>query len=280
MRLPATDNHMHVDPERGIGTEAVRRFASRGGCTAFIVVKPRSGVPDAERLMENNLSTVKLAEVAQRETGVRCYAVVGVHPVEVDRMAGAMGVEKAVEHSIKATEHAAELVEQGRACALGEYGFPHYPAAQEVVDACERVLLFALELARDAGCAVQLHTPSFSSELRERILGVARRAGFKPEKLVKHFSPPDFGEIAAAGIVPSVIATKKNIRRAIEVGDGFMMESDYIDELSRPGAVVSPQAVPKVTAALHQAGVLEEEAAWRIHVEVPERTYGVEIATP
>ncbi len=278
MKLPATDNHMHLDPERGVGTEAVSRFAKKGGCTAFIVVKPRSGTPDAEKLIQNNLATQKLVASAQERSGVRCYAVLGVHPVEIDRMVRAAGADRAVEHAVKATEHAVEQVEQGRACALGEYGYPHYPVSDEVLEACDRVLVHALELARDAGCAVQLHTPAFSDELRRRLLGIVEQANFSTSKLVKHFSPPDFREIADTGMVPSVIATKKNIRAALKAGSSFMMESDYIDELSRPGAVVSPGAVPKVTAALHYAGVLTEELAWRIHVELPERTYGVEVS--
>ncbi|NOZ82407.1 MAG: hypothetical protein GXN98_01100 [Euryarchaeota archaeon] len=278
MRLPATDNHMHLDPERGVGTEAVLRFAKKGGSAVFIVVKPRSGVPSGDTLIENNLNTLRLSERAQRESGVRCYTVLGVHPVEVHRMVSAMGAEKAVEHALRATEHAAEQVEQGSACALGEYGYPHYPVEPEVIEACDRVLLHAFELARDAGCAVQLHTPAMDEELRQRILSIAEQAGVSVSKLVKHFSPPEFSSIASAGLVPSVIATKKNIRRAVEAGSSFMMESDYIDELSRPGAVVSPEAVPKVTAALLSTGELSEELAWRIHVEVPEKTYGVEVA--
>jgi TatD-related deoxyribonuclease len=59
-----------------------------------------------------------------------------------------------------------------------------------------------------------------------------------------------------------------------------MMESDYIDENSRPGSVIGPKSVPRFTRKLLESGDLSEEAAHRIHVETPSRTYGVEIRLP
>jgi TatD-related deoxyribonuclease len=59
-----------------------------------------------------------------------------------------------------------------------------------------------------------------------------------------------------------------------------MMESDYMDENARPGSVIGPKSVPRFTRRLMETGELGEEAAYRIHVETPSRTYGVEIHPP
>ena len=58
-----------------------------------------------------------------------------------------------------------------------------------------------------------------------------------------------------------------------------MMESDYMDENSRPGSVIGPKSVPRSPDGSWRRG-LTEEAAYRIHVATPSRTYGVEIHPP
>ena len=75
--------------------------------------------------------------------------------------------------------------------------------------------------------------------------------------------------------MPSVLASKNNILVALEKGTRFMMETDYIDDLSRPGAVLSPKTVPKRTLELMNKGLLTEKQAHEIHVENPKKTYGL-----
>jgi TatD-related deoxyribonuclease len=55
------------------------------------------------------------------------------------------------------------------------------------------------------------------------------------------------------------------------------MESDYMDERSRPGAVIGPKSVPRFTLRLLGEGAITGEDLWRIHAETPSRVYGVEI---
>ena len=53
-----------------------------------------------------------------------------------------------------------------------------------------------------------------------------------------------------------------------------MMETDYIDDLKRPGAVLGPKTVPRRTIELMKKGTLTEKQAYMIHKKNPERTYG------
>jgi TatD-related deoxyribonuclease len=55
------------------------------------------------------------------------------------------------------------------------------------------------------------------------------------------------------------------------------MESDFMDENSRPGSVIGPKSVPRFTRRLLEEGKIDEEAVYRIHAMTPSRTYGVEI---
>jgi TatD-related deoxyribonuclease len=77
--------------------------------------------------------------------------------------------------------------------------------------------------------------------------------------------------------MPSVTASRKNIEAALSQGDRFLMETDYVDDRQRPGAVLGPKTVPRLTRQLMAEGILRESSAERIHREHVERTYGVEV---
>jgi TatD-related deoxyribonuclease len=55
-----------------------------------------------------------------------------------------------------------------------------------------------------------------------------------------------------------------------------MLETDFIDDRRRPGAVMAPATVPRRTRAMLEQGV-PEERVWRIHKENPEKVYGASI---
>ncbi|MBU4222733.1 MAG: TatD family hydrolase, partial [Euryarchaeota archaeon] len=56
-----------------------------------------------------------------------------------------------------------EYVDKGLAVGL-KSGRPHYPVEPKIWDASNDIMRHSFELARDAGCAVQLHTESSTEE--------------------------------------------------------------------------------------------------------------------
>jgi TatD-related deoxyribonuclease len=54
-----------------------------------------------------------------------------------------------------------------------------------------------------------------------------------------------------------------------------MMETDYIDDLERPGSVLGPKTIPRRTKQLIEKW--GEDVFWKIHKENPEKVYGVKI---
>ncbi|MCK5548107.1 MAG: metal-dependent hydrolase, partial [Thermoplasmata archaeon] len=78
-------------------------------------------------------------------------------------------------------------------------------------------------------------------------------------------------------IFPSIIASERNIREALRQGARFMLESDYLDDMRRPGAVIPPATIAKKTKKLLSEGTMSEESAFKIHKENPENVYGIEI---
>jgi TatD-related deoxyribonuclease len=106
---------------------------------------------------------------------------------------------------------------------------------------------------------------------------MADKAGLARERLVRHYAPPDVSEKSTCGLIPSVLAGSGSIETIIETYSdskhGFMLETDYMDDLKRPGAVLGPKTVPKRTRQLLEAG-LDEEALSICHIDLPERIYG------
>jgi TatD-related deoxyribonuclease len=271
--VPLTDDHIHIDPVNGRGLEAAKEFRRAGGTHLFLVTKPSwsfgitpSKGEDFTPVFEKTLAIAR--EI--RELDLVVFPVLGVHPAEITRLAEGMDLARVEEVMKGGLDVAADYVEMGEAVAL-KSGRPHYEVAPEVLGASNRVLRHALGLARDKGCAVQLHAEGGPCA---DVPAMAREAGLDPGKVVKHFATPE------TPLVPSLIARHEAIPALAGEGRAFMMESDFMDENSRPGSVIGPKSVPRFTRRLLETGEISEEAAYRIHAETPSRTYGVEIHLP
>jgi TatD-related deoxyribonuclease len=136
----------------------------------------------------------------------------------------------------------------------------------------------ALEHCRDAGVAAILHTESADAAVFADLAAHARAAGLPLGKAVKHYAPPIVGP-ENAGLLPSVIASADSAEQAAREGTRFLLETDYIDEPERPGAVLGPKTVPRRMLELVGRGVLTEEQAWEV-ARNAERAYGISLALP
>lgn len=275
------DNHFHVDPFKGLFLEAVKEFHKAGGTHLNVVYKSAhdygfNGIR-AEDFMKAMDFHISLVERINKETPVRAFAVVGVHPAEFVHLAEKKGVEYAKNKVMKALEYAQKLCLEGKAIAIGEIGRPHYEVPGEIWEASIELMKYGMELAKEADCAVQLHTESFNEEKFRELGAIVKEVGIKPYKVVKHYSPPLVKVAEEVGVFPSILASKKALMEALMQGSRFLMETDYIDDKKRPGAVLGPKTVPKRTKAFLQQGLMDEETAYKIHVENPKKVYDVEI---
>jgi TatD-related deoxyribonuclease len=277
--IPSTDNHIHVDPINGEGPLPVAQKFHRSGGTAMIIPnKPTWTVGkgcDFKKAME---LVVGYVDNINRETEVRAFAVVGSHPAELSRLLREGSTLGEGEELMRgALETAQKMVLEGQAVAIGEVGRPHYQVTPEEMEVHNRLLLYALELARDADCPVQLHTESAGPDEFLEFAQIADQAGLKREKVIKHFSGPLVLPEENHGLTPSLISSGDVIRAGIKKGTNFLMETDYLDDISRPGAVLGPKTVPRRTRKLLNAGLISEDDVHRIHVENVERVYGIEL---
>ena len=269
---PVLDNHLHLDPERGRGMDAVRDFVRLGGTHLLVVNKPswHLGVdvdePENFRTVFETTNGV-VAEAASLLPGT-AWPVLGVHPTLISRLVDDRGFtpEEAADLMAGGLEVAAEYVAEGRALAL-KSGRPHYEAEPAVMDAANEVMKRAFELAAELDCAVQLHTEG-AEDLTE-IAEWAEDRGLDRTRVVKHYAG---GRLA--GPIPSVMSETERLRVAAESDAPFLMETDFVDDPDRPGAVLGPKTVPRRVRWLLEEG--HEEAVRRAHVETPALAYDID----
>ncbi len=269
-----TDNHMHL--YNHLRLKALKEFREAGGTHVFLVsllchhyeVVPKSG-KDFSVVFDEHIRLVEKANEI-----VKAYAVLSVHPAEITVLGSRYGVEKAAEIMKEALEVAGKYVAEGKAVAI-KSGRPHYEVSEKVWKLSNEVLMHAFEVAKDVGCAIQLHTESYNREGMEEIAKMAEKAGLKRERVIKHFSPPLVKDFEEIGIFPSVIASGNNVLEAASQGDRFFVETDYIDDRNRPGAVLGPKTVPKKVKEL--VSKYGENIAYKICVENIEKIYGIEL---
>jgi TatD-related deoxyribonuclease len=268
---PVLDDHLHLDPDHGRGLEAVKDFARSGGTHLLVVNKP-SWLLGVEAESGDDFrtgfdTTVDVVSGANDILPGRAWPVLGVHPGLVSKLVDERGFSPADARDLMQAglEVAAEYVADGYALAL-KSGRPHYDVTDEVWDASNAVLRRALELGAEIGCAVQLHTEA-TDDLTE-VAEWAEAAGLPPERVVKHYAG---GELA--GVTPSVMSEKDRLERAAERGDPFLMETDFVDDPDRPGAVMGPKTVPRRVAWMQERGY--DEAIRTAHVSAPELVYGI-----
>jgi TatD-related deoxyribonuclease len=277
--LPVTDNHIHVDSINGEGPiETANKFHRAGGSYMVIPNKPTWTVSDDCSFKDAMELVIEYVDEINRITEVKAFAVVGAHPAELSRRIKAgEDIENAEKLMRKALETAQSLVLEGKAVAIGEVGRPHYPVSSEELDAHNRLISHAMELSKDAGCPVQLHTESAGPEQFLEFAQMADKVGIPRNKIIKHFSGPFVLKEENHGLMPSLIATKDVVKDGLKKGKVFLMETDYLDDITRPGAVLGPKTVPRRTIEMINSGLLSEDDAYTIHVDNVEKIYGVDL---
>jgi TatD-related deoxyribonuclease len=70
------------------------------------------------------------------------------------------------------------------------------------------------------------------------------------------------------------MSEKDRLRIAAESGERFLMETDFVDDPDRPGAVLGPKTVPRRVRWMLDEGY--EQAVRTAHVKTPAHVYGID----
>lgn len=276
--LPIFDDHLHLSPT-GRRLDAVRLFLKAGGTHLLISHMPYGLRPirSSSDWREEFEVTCDFAERANRETDARAYCVVGPYPVDLLELEEILGPEEAFDLMIAGVDVAADLVQEGKAVGIGEVGRPHFEVDEERWRRSNDIMRHCMKRAGEIGCPVVLHTEHATADNLTEFSEMAVGSGLVPERVIKHYCGRLDPSWHTGGLTFSVLSIQENVVSAIEQQLPFMMETDYLDDMSRPGAVLSPATVPKRTHELFEEGIMDEELWNRVHVETPRRAYGIEI---
>jgi TatD-related deoxyribonuclease len=268
---PVLDNHLHLDPVNGRGVAAAVDFANAGGTHLLVLNKPSwalvGAVDDEAGFRETFDLTIEVTRAADAELPGRAWPVLGVHPALVSKLVDRGYTPAEARDLMQAgLDVAGEYVADGPALAI-KSGRPHYEVNDDVWAASNEVMRHAFSVGAAVGCPVQLHTEG-GDDFTE-VAAWAEAEGLAADQVVKHYA-----EGPIAGPVASVIARKDGLRAAAESDAPFLMETDFIDDPERPGAVLGPKTVPRRVAWLRDQGY--EAAVQRAHVETPAAVYGID----
>ncbi|MCI4348102.1 MAG: TatD family hydrolase [Thermoplasmata archaeon] len=263
--LPVVDHHCHLSPG-GEGVEAARRFSRAGGTHLFLTTHnwnqhPLRSVDDYRAQFE---SIESLGRRIQTDTPVTAALVVAPYPVDLLGMADAIGLPAAIEVQKRALDLAGQWVRDHRAIALGEVGWPHFPIPEDRRTAALTVFRHALDVAREADCPAVVHCEDLAPDGYRALGELARAAGIRPERVVKHYARSFVPSSDRSGITPSFLARTEGLAAALDDDGPWFLETDFLDDPRRPGAVLDIATVPRRVAA-----ILREHPERRDRLRIP-----------
>ena len=265
-----TDNHFHLDP-LGRKELAVKDFIKAGGTRLVLVHKPYGLWNKINSFKEQVSTTLKLADKA-REVGAKVAVVAAPHPIELLKLIESSDISKGTETYLEAVDYCTSLVDENKIVGLGELGRPHFEVDETTWKLSNDVLTESLSRAKEVDAAAVLHTESGTPEVMADLSRIANNANYPKSRLVKHYGGPAALE-NPSGLVVSLISSSTNIESS--ASSEFMLETDYLDDPERPGAVMGPKTVPRKTQKALELNVLSKDQVHKIHTELPDSVYRV-----
>lgn len=267
------DNHFHCQPAGWKGLDAVRMFQRAGGTSIAHVRLPRYS-PDVQAFQQSVEDHLSFGQTIVHEMGIRLASAIGPYPLEPMQIAKVQGWEAAEAYARDCLDACRPYFQDQRAHCLGEVGRPHFDVDDEAWEVSNRILQYAFVVAKEEGVPIMLHTEHAEPAQMLEFATMADQAHLPRNQVIKHYCGPLVKAEEHHGLVPSIIAGRSNIREALKKeGRGFMLETDYIDEPTRPNVVMPPDTVPKRVMGLHANGELSEDHVHEMGWEVPARLY-------
>jgi TatD-related deoxyribonuclease len=275
--LQIFDNHLHLRRD-GRFIDAIKDFKKSGGTHFVLCQLPMTYLVIKYKSYLNCYNeTLKMAEEIKSILDIGVFVTVGPYPVDYIKLAEKFDRKSAISIMKKGIDEAAKLCEEKKVIGIGEIGRPHFNVDEQTIKDSNEILFYGMQKAKDVDVPVIIHSESTTPAHCEELMKLGKKAGLSADKIVKHYSPPLILENENFGLIPSVLASEKNILTAIKKGTRFMMETDYIDDPRRPGAVLGPKTIPKRTLELIDKNLLTDNEANIIHKEIPEKTYNIDL---
>ena len=282
---PIIDQHMHLDRNNRY-LDAVSEFINSGGTAINLVHKPNfSNLPltisDYQSAYDD---TIEMAREIREKFGIKVSVILGPHPVSWEKQIHTIGLQESTSLHLKAVKLAINYISTGKAVCLGEVGRPHYPVSLEIWTAANNLLLEIMKLAAEAKISIQLHVEDDGENTYSDLAKLCDKASLPRYLAIRHYAPANISTDFTHGLSVTVSVGKDSISKIVEslpdCNSYWGMETDFLDDKNRPGAVLGPKTIPKRTnqliEKLKEAGYSEDkiyEIVENIHSNWPKILY-------
>ena len=282
---PILDQHMHLDRNNRF-LDAVSEFVNSGGTAINLVHKPNfSNLPlsisDYQSAYHN---TIEMAREIREKFGIQVSVILGPHPVSWEKQIHTIGLQESTSLHLQAVKLAIQYISLGEAVCLGEVGRPHYPVDSQIWDAANDLLLEIMKLAAEEKISIQLHVEDDGEKTYSDLAKLCDKASLPRHLAIRHYAPANISSDFTHGLSVSVSVGKGSISKIVEslpnCNSYWGMETDFLDDKNRPGAVLGPKTIPKrthqLTEKLRQSGYSVEqinEIIENIHFNWPQILY-------
>ncbi len=253
---------------------AAKEFQAAGG-TSIAHVRLPSYPTNVVEFVATCEQHVAFSQRIRDETDLTVYTAIGPYPLEPMKVAEAVGWDKALEYGKACFDACRPFFARQEAHCMGEIGRAHFDVPADVQAKNNELLQYGLQVAAECGVPAMLHTEHTTADTMAEFAAMADAAGLPRERVIKHYCGPLVADGEHHGLIPSVIAGRSNIRKAIakDPSGRWMLETDYIDSAERPNVVMPCDTVPKRVLGLMENGEISEPLAHSIGQVQPERLY-------
>ena len=266
---PILDQHMHLDRNNRY-LDAVSEFVNSGGTAINLVHKPDfSNLPLS--ISDYQLAygdTIDMAREIREKFGIKVSVILGPHPISWEKQIHTIGLEESTQLHLEAVKLAIQYISSGDAVCLGEVGRPHYPVDKGIWNAANDLLLEIMKLAAEEKISIQLHVEDNGEKTYSDLAKLCDKAGFPRHLAIRHYAPANIRNDFTHGLSVTVSVGKDSISKIVEslpyCKSYWGMETDFLDDINRPGAVLGPKTIPKRTHQL--ANKLIESGLSLIHI--------------
>jgi TatD-related deoxyribonuclease len=266
------DAHSHVNPIYGVGPEKIaRRFRDSGGWFIALVCLPPWSYglePSGLEAYDKSFRLIIDAGAKYKQLGLEVAIHLGHHPSEVDYLnKHGLKLSKIRDLGFKVVDLIAKYVMEGYAHGLGEFGRQHYPTKPENREVAEDIARYAIQKAKDLDVSIHLHLDqspnalNFASE-------IAKEVGMSLSKVVIHHLNPELAKNAESlGLSYTVVGKIENLKIIVNSSSKCLVESDYLDDPKRPGAVIPPWTISKTWRKLLADGLCDVSYVQAVNVD-------------
>ena len=180
---------------------------------------------------------------------------------------------------------------------IGEIGRPHFPVSSQVWKSANNMLEEILRRCSNKNAPVQFHVEDNGSFTYQELSQICSKANYPKSIALRHYAPADISPSFTSQLPVTVNMGRGSVQKIVSTLDAnllfrgdhhpVLMETDYLDDPKRPGAVLGPRTIAKRTNELGKLlqtppdkggkGWKQEEISqflWKIHSVWPDMLYG------